>query len=189
MKRWDREQELMAMKAINEAKQLYEDGRYDDAIAAATKARRSYGGPPLDRVMGVLRWSERIQGLSHLALSHPKDAVAALRVADRNFRGDAYVRAKLGQALVANGELKEGQQYLEKLAGNDMLPDAGTWVALAKARKAAGDGTGAADAAKHALERDAANAEAKALLAELTTPPPTAPVKPAATKTSSKPSI
>lgn len=185
MRAYDRKVDLVAQRHLNEAKKALEAGRYDDAVTLAGRARDSLGGVGEPNRGRILRWADRVEGVSQLALGHPREAVEALRDAAAGFKNDAFLTAKLGQALVESGELGEGRKLLEGLVADELIPDAGAWLALAQAREVAGDKQGALDAARRALQQDPANAKAKALVAKLSEPPPA--VKPAA-KATTKPS-
>lgn len=178
MRPLDRKVDLVAQRAVNQAKRLFDEGKYADALSAAGNARTSAAdmgvGPAQLR---ILRQADRIDGLSRLKLGNAKAAVAPLKSAAKEFGDDLYVTAKLGQALVESGDATAGRKLLEGLVEGDLLPDGDTWAALAQARADAGDKAGALQAAKQALQRDAGNAKAKDLIAKLSEPAPVQPAK------------
>lgn len=136
-----------------------DEGRWADAHAAADRFLSSgravpvrHAGKGRAAVSAHERRASRIAGLALFGLGRYGEATGPLALA-RNGK-DALVEARLGEAYVRAGQPRKGRALLEPLAKEDRLPGASAWSALAKARRKGGDGAGAADADRRAIELD-----------------------------------
>jgi tetratricopeptide (TPR) repeat protein len=114
-----------------------------------------------------LKWARRVAGVALLRLGRSDEALMYLSHAAREFKNEPYVLAKLGQAELGAGKTAEGKARLEALEKKQLLPDADSQVALARARLADFDHAGALAAVSSALGQDPKHAPALALKASL----------------------
>jgi len=126
-----------------------------------------------------LKWARRVAGVALLRLGRYDEALAHLQHSAREFNNEPYVLAKLGQAELGAGKTAEGKARLEALEKDQLLPDADSQVALARARFADDDRPGALAAVTSALAQDPRHGGALALKAKLD-PTPNAKADPMA---------
>lgn len=156
------EQRLLA-----QANSAFSMGDHAQALAKATRVMEmgTPGGVTVKR-------AQRLAGEAALRSGKFQEAVGYLQPFGGKASDDAYYRCRLAEARVGAGQAVEAVPVLEELAKGDLMPDAFGWVALAKGRLAQGDRPGALAAVDEALKRDKRHAEARALKAELSKPPP-----------------
>lgn len=114
-----------------------------------------------------LKWARRVAGVALVRLGRYDEALMYLQHSVREFRNEPYVLAKLGQAELGAGKTAEGKARLEALEKSQLLPDADSQVALARARLAEFDHEGALAAVTSALGQDPKHSQALALKASL----------------------
>jgi predicted Zn-dependent protease len=173
---------LNAQEQLTDANHKFLAGDWKGAQVSASRVIDQSEAGSLDQVR-----AQRIAGQSALKLKDYPAAVKYLRPLAEGPRATAYYKARLGEALVGSGESSQAKGILEGLAKSDLMPDAEGWVALAHARRTAGDHEGARAAVASALGRDPQNAEALALQQALGPAPAKASPAPArVVKTSDK---
>ncbi len=164
---------------LAKANQAFKEGRFAEAAKLSDQvigdsSRRADRAPAL-----------RVKGLAHLKLGNFSDAVSALEWLVRE-RKEPFNRVKLAEAQLRKAHAAEKVDTaalgaLEKLTADGFVSDADALAALARARLASGNPTGAKAACDEALAVEPGHAEASQLLASLAAPapkpPPTEPVK------------
>lgn len=173
--------QLSAEEQLTDANHKFLAGDWKGAQVSASRVVEQTEAGSLNQVR-----AQRIAGQSALKTKDYPSAVKYLRPLAEGPRATAYYKARLGEALVGSGESSQARGILEALARSDLMPDAEGWVALAHARRTAGDHDGARAAVASALGRDPQNADALALQQALGGAPAKAPPPAQVVKTSDK---
>ncbi len=145
---------------LQQAQEHFAAGRCDLASPLITQV--------LDNSVGQAdRAAYKIAGLCELKTGSYDAAREHLTVAVREYKNLPYVVAKLGEAEVALGAFDQALPRLEKLFKKSLLPDADSFVALARARAHRGDKAGALAAIDGAVALSPGDAKAAAVRTEV----------------------
>lgn len=160
----ERREETPDQAALRIARAALQGGKHQAAYDKGVELAKS-SDPKMSK------WGHRIAGVAALKLKRFAESASELSVALDKFDGEPYLAAKLGEAEVGQGKNDAALKRLDALDKDGLIGEADTYVALAKARLAAGERDRALDAVNKALAQTPAHAEALAMKKDLTAKP------------------
>lgn len=139
-----------ARKVIAQAERALEDGKPDRALELLDNV--SVQDDALDRRLA------RVVAVARLRTNQVSQAASILKGLLRQTPDDPYLKTRMAEALSLwrkdrEKNQKEARDILEELAKGDLIPDAEGYLALARLRAEAADGSGSEKALQQCKQR------------------------------------